>query len=162
MKKMVDYDKFNYHCIIKLGIGLFSILLFSSCFQGRPINYPFKQVSKVLKDRFVRDKQDFDYIAPEIEEEPGYLYMYLQHKIDFYLVINTAITLKTDNKSGSQIMVKIKSLNRKWSYNLPEKEMEKEFYNILLARLRSGKWTMMPWDKKYKKHKTTHDTKNEL
>ena len=162
MKKIVDYGKFDYHCIVKLGICLLAILLLSSCFQGRPINYPFKQVSKVLKDRFVRGKQDFDYIAPQIEEEPGYLYMYLQNKINFYLVVNTKITLKTDNKSGSQIMIQIKELNRKWSFSLPQKEMEKELYNILLARLRSGKWTMMPWDKKYKKHKTTRDTKNEL
>lgn len=137
--------------LLQILFSISIILLLSSCFQGRPINYPLKNISTALKDRFVKDKQNFDYIAPEIEEKKDYLYMFLQHNINFYSVVKTKITVKADGKDSSQIMIKIEKLNRKWSYSLREKEMEKQFYNILLERLKSGKWSLMPWDKKYKK-----------
>jgi hypothetical protein len=99
----------------------------------------------------VRDKKSFEYIAPQIEEEPGYLYMYLQHKVDFFLVVQTEIKLKQAPDQTSQIMIRVKEHDRQWNYSLREKEMEKQFYECLLDRMKTGKWKPLPWEIKYKR-----------
>jgi hypothetical protein len=131
------------------------LFLLCSCFQGQPINYPFDEVSNVLKEKFIndKDKKSFDYTKPELEEKPGYLYIYLQNNIDFFLVVLTAIKLKKQDEKTSQIMIRINEHNRQWNYSLRKEQMEKDFFKCLEDRLKTGKWKNLPWDIKYKRTK---------
>lgn len=137
----------------KLIFILPMLLMLCACFRGKPLNYPFKDVAQVLKKEFTKDKDAFEYHKPEIEEEPGYLYLYQPKYIDFYLILHITIKLKEDaeNKNASQIMIQIKEYNRQWKYGVREKEMEKDFFTALENRMKTGKWETLPWDKKYKR-----------
>jgi len=142
--------------VIKKMIFLIPMLcLLCSCFQGEPINYPFNDVSSVLKEKFIndKDKKSFDYTKPESEETPDYFYIYLKNKIDFFLVVLTEIKLKKQDEKTSLIMIRINEHDRQWNYSTREEKMEKDFLQCLQKRLETGKWKDLPWDIKYKRRK---------
>ena len=138
---------------MKKLIFILPILLLSACFRGQQLAYPFKDVAVVLKNEFTKNKDDFEYHKPEIEEKPGYLYLYQPKYIDFYLILHITIKLKEDgeNKNASQIMIRINEYNRQWKYGMRDKDMEKDFFKALEKRMETGKWGILPWDNKYKR-----------
>ena len=124
-------------------------LLLCSCFQGRPINYPFNDVSAALKQKFTRaDKQSFEYTAPKIEDSPGYFYLYFEKNLNFFKYIKTEIKLKKDSEKTSKIMIRINEHNRQWNYSMRQEDKEQELYDKLVRRLATGKWESMSWERK--------------
>lgn len=108
----------------------------------------------------MKKNRHFQAVSPEIEEEPGYMYMYIQDNIDFFLVIKTKIKLKKGDDTTSEIMIRINKYNRQWSYSKRLEDMEKEFFQCLNKRMKTGKWDPLPWHVKYKKRKKTNNEKN--
>lgn len=126
------------------------VCLLCSCFQGQPINYPFNDISSVLKQKFMEGDKSFQPVLPTLEEEPGYMYLYLTDNIDFFLVVNTEIKLKKQDEKTSQIMIRINEHNRQWNYSLRQEDMEKDFFKCLEERMQTGRWKRLPWEIKYK------------
>ena len=135
----------------KLIFLLPMLCLLCSCFRGKPIDYPFKDISLALKKEFMKDKDAFEYVKPEIEEEPGYMYLYQPKYVDFYLVLHITVKLKKETEKTSKIMIEITEYNRQWKFGMREKDMEKDFLNALEGRMETGKWGLLPWDLKYKR-----------
>ena len=107
-----------------------------------------------------KDKH-FQAVSPELDEKPGYIYMYIHDNIDFFLVIRTKIKLKKNEDATSQIMIRINEYNRQWSYSKRVKDMEKAFFQCLEKRMKTGEWDPLPWHVKYKtKRKKTENEKN--
>ena len=127
------------------------ICLLCSCFQGQPINYPFDDVSSVLKQKFMEEDKTFLLKPPALEEKPDYMSIYITKNIDFFLILQTEIKLKKQDEKTSQIMIRIKEHDRQWNYSLRQEDMEKDFFKCLQERLKTGKWKNLPWDIKYKR-----------
>jgi hypothetical protein len=107
----------------------------------------------VLKKKFAdkKNKKDFEYIPATVEEEPGYLYMQFNKNVNFYIQVETEIKLKKDTAESSLIMIRMKEHNRQWNYSLRNKKLDEMFYNALLNRLKTGRWTPMPWEQIYRR-----------
>jgi len=99
----------------------------------------------------MKDKKNFEYVKPEIEEEPGYLYLYQPKYINFFMILQITLKLKKDTDEKSQIMIRITEFNRQWQYGSRDKKMEKDFFEALKNRMATGKWGVMPWITKYKR-----------
>jgi hypothetical protein len=132
---------------MKLSLAIFLTLFSTSCiFIGEELQHPYPKIASVLKKKFNTYEDRFGYIKPDIEEEPGYLYIYQQKCIDFYHADTIQIKLKEISPKTSKIQINLQSSNKRWNFKLKEKEKSKEFLNALKMRLKTGKWPKTPWD----------------
>ena len=132
---------------MKLIYAVLLLLLSSSCmFIGEELQHPYPQIASILKKKFNAYEDKFGYIKPNIEEEPGYLYIYQQKCIDFYHADTIQIKLKEISPKTSKIQILLQSSNKRWNFKLKEKAKSNEFLNALKIRLKTGKWPKTPWD----------------
>ena len=132
---------------MKLLGAVFIMLFLCSCiFIGEPLEYPYPKVAAVLKQKFKDYENQFGYIKPNIEEQPGYLYIYQQKCIDFYHSDTIEIKLKELNPESSKIKIILQSSNKRWDFQYEEKEKSKAFLEALKVKLKTGKWPENPWD----------------
>ena len=118
------------------------------CGTVQTIPYPYKTVSDVLKEKFVKKYDAFTTTKPQVTETPGTMEILFSVDVDFYFSITPLITIKKKSEKETELVIKVTEYFKSWSYQSRNKKMEKEFIATLQKRLKTGKWETMPWKKK--------------
>lgn len=130
------------------NVLLFSALfVLTSCSATRTINFKYDEVSKVLKDRFVKNYDEFKQSKPNVTEKGGKLTLYFESPVDFFYGVNVTLGAKRSEDENKTVLSAwiIEDHRTFWGATGRNKVMEKQLMGIVEKRLKDGKWQRMPW-----------------
>ena len=130
------------------NVFLFSALFaLTSCSTTRTVNCKYDVVSKVLKDRFVKNYDEFKQSKPEVTERAGGLILYFESPVDFFYGVNVTLGAKKSKDENNTVLSAwiIEDHRTFWGATGRNKVMEKQLLGIVEKRLKDGKWQRMPW-----------------
>ena len=133
---------------MKIQLMLITLLFLVGCGTVKTIPYPYEKVADTLKDKFVKQDDEFATTKPQVTETPKQMEVLFSVDVDFYFSITPMITIKKKGDKETEIVVKVTEYFKSWSYQSRNKKMEKEFIATLEKRLKTGKWETLPWKKK--------------
>ena len=128
-------------------IFLFSALfVLTSCSTQRVVNFKYDEVSKILKNRFVTNYDEFKQSKPKVTERPGELSLYFESPVDFFYGVEVTLgARKLDCRNTSVSAWIIEDHRTFWGYTGRNRDMEKDLLDVIQRRLRTGEWQRMPW-----------------
>lgn len=129
------------------NVFIFSALfVLTSCSTTRTVNFKYDEVSKVLKEHFVENYDEFKQSKPNLKESSGALTVYFESPVDFFYGVKVTLGAeRIDNEKTDVSAWIIEDHRTFWGYTGRNKKLEKEFLDVVEKRLKSGKWQRMPW-----------------
>ena len=127
---------------------LFSALfVLTSCSTTRTVHFKYDVVSRVLKDRFVKNYDEFKQSKPKVTERVGGLTLYFESPVNFFYGVNVTLGAKRSEDDNQTVLSAwiIEDHRTFWGATGRNQSMEKELLGIVEQRLKDGKWQRMPW-----------------